>query len=218
MQEIITKSLRDTLSKDVLFFVLKIAFGALAITLIVSWFLWDSLSAFIASYLSWIPWAWLQTSGSTLAALALGYMFFIISITLLTSLYSESLLVQLAQKHYPKVPRIGEAGITTSFFITLKSSMIFLILFMIFIWALFIPVLGQIAMLYLWSVLIKETTVYDVGSLFIRDKNLLKEKNKKARMIAMIASLFNYIPLLNIFSPIFAQILFLHHLLYDKQR
>ena len=75
--------------------------------------------------------------------------------------------------------------------------------------------LGQIAMLYLWSVLIKEPTVYDVGSLFIKDRRIHKEKSKKARTIALIASLFNYIPIVNIFAPIFAQILFLHHVLKD---
>jgi uncharacterized protein involved in cysteine biosynthesis len=52
-----------------------------------------------------------------------------------------------------------------------------------------------------------------VGALFINDKKILKEKKKKTRVLAMIAALFNYIPLVNIFAPVFAQILFLHHIL-----
>ena len=40
-----------------------------------------------------------------------------------------------------------------------------------------------------------------------------KRKAKKSTLIAMIASLFNYVPVLNIFAPVFAQILFLHHIL-----
>lgn len=71
-------------------------------------------------------------------------------------------------------------------------------------------------MLYLWSILLKAPTVHDVGGLFITDQQLLKAKSKHSTLIAMIASLFNYIPLLNIFAPIFAQILFLHHLLQRK--
>jgi hypothetical protein len=34
----------------------------------------------------------------------------------------------------------------------------------------------------------------------------------------MIASLLNYIPILNIFAPIFGQILFLHHILKDNSQ
>ena len=68
-------------------------------------------------------------------------------------------------------------------------------------------------MLYLWSILLKAPTIHDVGGLFIKDKEELKQKGKKSNIIAMIASLFNYIPILNIFAPLFAQIMFLHQIL-----
>ena len=144
-------------------------------------------------------------------------MLFIVMISLLTSLFSEKLLIKLAKKHYPSVEVVGSADIMTSILATLKASIIFLILFVLSIPLLFIPILGQIIMLYLWSILIKEPTVYDVGSLFTKEKKILKEKSKKARLIAMIASLFNYIPILNIFAPVFAQILFLHYLLENER-
>ncbi len=71
-------------------------------------------------------------------------------------------------------------------------------------------------MLWLFSILLKEPMAYDVGALFINDNNLLKEKQRNSRVISVLASLFNYIPILNIFAPIFAQILFLHSLLKDR--
>jgi uncharacterized protein involved in cysteine biosynthesis len=74
-----------------------------------------------------------------------------------------------------------------------------------------------VVILYLWSILLKEPTIYDVGALFINDKKLIKEKRKKTRVLAMIAALFNYIPLLNIFAPVFAQILFLHNILKEEK-
>ena len=217
MNQTITKSLKDILSSEVILFVLKIGFGALILSSLFVWFFWEGLSSFIASYLSWIPWEWLQTSGASIVTLGLAYMLFIVTISLLTSLYSESLLIKLAKRHYPTVPVIGSVDITTSILSTLKASIVFLLLFMLFIPLLFIPILGQVVMLYLWSILIKEPTVYDVGSLFISDKASLKQKSKKARIIAMMASLFNYLPVLNIFAPVFAQILFLHHIL-GKQK
>jgi len=218
MKQIITKSLQDIFSKDVILFVLKTGFGALITSALFVWYFWGALSGFIASYLSWIPWEWLQTSGATIITFGLAYMIFIMTIALFTSLYSEKLLIRLAAKHYPDVPVTGSADITTSLLLTLKASLVFLILFMLLLVFLFIPVVGQIILLYLWSVLLKVPTLYDVGSLFINDKKRMKEKRKNTTILAMIASLFNYLPVLNIFAPLFAQILFLHHILGNSMK
>jgi len=216
MYQIITKSLQDILSKNVILFVLKTGVISLIITVLAIWSLWDLLNTMIASYLSWIPWEWLQTSGTTVVALVSAYMLFIITISLLTSLYSEKLLIALAQKHYKDVQAVGSANITTSLLLTLKASIIFLLLFILTLPLLFVPILGQVIILYLWSVLLKEPTIYDVGSLFIDNKKMLGEKKQRTRILAMLASLFNYLPLVNVFAPVFAQILFLHHILGEK--
>ena len=217
MKQIIIKSLQDMLSKEVVLFVVNIGFISLALTLVLAWIMWDILTGFISSYLSWIPWEWLQTTGASVTTFLVAYMLFIIIVALLTSLYSEKLLIALAKKRYPNVQVAGSADITTSIFLTLKASVVFLLLFMIMIPLLFIPLFGQVVILYLWSILLKEPTIYDVGALFIDDKTQLKEKRKNTRLLAMIAALFNYIPLLNIFAPVFAQILFLHHILKERK-
>ena len=217
MKQIIIKSLQDMLSKEVVLFVVKIGFISLALTLVLAWIMWDILTGFISSYLSWIPWEWLQTTGASVTTFLVAYMLFIIIVALLTSLYSEKLLIALAKKRYPHVQVAGSADITTSIFLTLKASVVFLLLFMIMIPLLFIPLFGQVVILYLWSILLKEPTIYDVGALFIDDKTQLKEKRKNTRLLAMIAALFNYIPLLNIFAAVFAQILFLHHILKERK-
>jgi len=217
MNRIITKSLHDILSKDVILFVLKMGLLSLAITTMITWNMGDTLANIITSYLSWVPWEWLQTSGASVATFLFAYMLFIIIVSLLTSLYSEKLLITLAKKRYPDVKVVGSANITTSIILTLKASIIFLLLFMLTLPLLFIPVFGQVVLLYLWSILLKEPTIYDVGALFIDDKKILKGKNKKTRLLAMLASLFNYVPLVNIFAAVFAQILFLHHILGEEK-
>jgi len=217
MKQIISKSLQDMLSKEVILFVLKLGFISFAITLFLTWNMWGAMAGLITTYLSWIPWAWLQTSGATVATFSVAYMFFIIIVALLTSLFSEKLLIDLAKKRYPDIPVVGSADITTSILLTLKASVIFLLLFIITLPLLFIPLFGQVVLLYLWSVLLKEPTIYDVGALFIDDKTVLKTKKKRTRVLAMIAALFNYVPFLNIFAPVYAQILFLHHILKEEQ-
>ena len=216
MKQIVTKSIQDILSPSVITFVAKIALFSLAATLVLSWLVWDLLFEMITIYAGWIPWEWLSALVTSLASLLIAYTLFILMVSLFTALMSEKLLIKLAKKHYPSIPVTGSADIMTSLLVTVKSSALFLVLFILLLPLLFIPVLGQVVMLYLWSILLKAPTVYDVGSLFITDKNMLKTKSRRSTLIAMTGSLFNYIPILNLFAPVFAQILFLHHLLKDK--
>ncbi len=220
MKSIITKSLQDILSKDVISFVLKVGFGSMLLWIILLWASWDLYSSFISLYIQKIPlvgsWEWVQSGGSVFISLIVGYMLIIVTVSAFTSVFSEALLKKLAKEHYPSAEVIGTPSITKSLILTLKSSLIFLIVFLISFPLLFIPLLGQVWMLWLWAILIKEPTTYDVGSLFISDKATLKAESKSSGVTAMFASLFNYIPLLNIFAPIFAQILFLHQLLGKK--
>jgi uncharacterized protein involved in cysteine biosynthesis len=217
MQKVIAKSLSDILSPAVLSFVLKIGFGSILLWVILLWVSWDLYAGMIAAYIQKIPYVgnleWFQSGGAVLSALIIGYMLVIITISILTSLFSEPLLIKLAKKHYPDKPVVGSPNIATSVYLSLKAGLVFLLFFLFTFPLIFIPVLGQVWMLWLWSILIKEPNTYDVGSLFISDKNKVKAQKKKAWFIAMIASLFNYIPVLNIFAPLFGQILFLHQIL-----
>jgi MFS family permease len=204
-------------SGTVLFFVIKVALIALAITTATLWIVGGSINSFIGSYLSWLPWEWLQTTGASVASIAISYMIFIIMISIVTSFMIEPLLIKLAKKHYPDTKVIGTPNITTSLLLSLKSAMMMFFIFMFTFPVMFIPLVGAVYMLWLWSILLKKPTIYDVSSLFIEDKKEVKARTKKSTMLAMIAAGFNYIPVLNIFAAVFAQILFLHHILGKEE-
>jgi uncharacterized protein involved in cysteine biosynthesis len=215
MKSTITKSLQDLFSRDVILYVIKTAILSLGLSIIVIWLFWDSLTGLISTFLGWIPWEWLQHTGAGVVNVLLIYILFIIIVSLLTSLTSESLLKKLAHKHYPDIKASATPNMTTSIVLTLKATGLFLLLFIPAIPLLFIPIVGQVIMLYLWSILIKKPTIYDVSTLFAIEEQV--NTGKKATSLAMIASLFNYVPLLNIFTPVFAQVLFLHYALQHKQ-
>jgi len=218
MTQTIGKSFRDIFSKEVLLFVLKVTFIAAAITyVVIVWLIGDSINSFIINYLSWIPWEWLQSTGAKVASMAISYMIFIIMISIVTSFMIEPLLIKLAKKHYPDTKVVGTPNITTSLLLSIKSALIMFIIFMFTFPVMFIPLVGAVYMLWLWSILLKKPTIYDVSSLFIEDKSEIKAKTKKSTTLAMIAAGFNYIPVVNIFAAVFAQILFLHHILGKEE-
>ena len=213
MTQTITKSFKDLLSGTVLSFMAKTTAISLAVTAVVVWLVNDLLAGFVKNYLAWIPWEWLQTSGAAVATVAIAYMLFILIHAVITSLMIEPLLIKLAKKHYPDKPVTGAPNMTTSLLLSLRSGFLFLLVFLITFPVMFIPLVGAVWMLWLWSILLKAPTFYDVSSLFITDKTAKKEKKKKTTFLAMVAAGFNYIPILNIFAPVFAQILFMHHVL-----
>jgi len=213
MQHTIAKSFKDLFSGTVLAFMAKTTLLSLSVTLLLIWLLKDTLSTFVTHYLSWIPWEWLQTSGTAVATIAIAYMLFILVHAVITSFMIEPLLIALAKKHYPEVAVVGSPDMTTSILLSLKAGGLFLVLFLLTFPLMFIPLIGAVWMLWLWSILLKAPVIYDVSALFIADKSKIKEKTKKSTLMAMIAAGFNYIPLLNIFAPVFAEILFLHHIL-----
>ncbi|SFV90925.1 Probable transmembrane protein [hydrothermal vent metagenome] len=217
MNKIITKSFKDLFSGMVLAFIAKTTLISLAVTAAIAWLFGSTVSSFVKHYMTWIPWEWVQTTGASVAVIAIAYMLFVAIHAVVTSFMVEPLLAKLAQKHYPNSPVISTPSIVTSLLISLRSAAVFLVVFLFTFPLMFVPLLGAVYMLWLWSILIKAPTLYDVGSMFISDKAVLKSRSSKTTLLAMIATGFNYIPLLNIFSPVFAQILFLHRIVGDEE-
>lgn len=218
MTPILLKSLQDIFSKEVLSFIVKISLISMLLSAFIVLPLYGLISMLITFIFSLISWEWLHSINPQNISYFIAYVIFTIFVSLFTSLYSEKLLVKIANKSYPNSPVVGSPKTSISLLISIKASMVFMLLFLVLLPLVFVPFLGQIVMLYLWSILLKEPTIYDVGKLFINDKSLLKAKRKKSRRLAMIASLLNTIPLVNLFAPIFGQILFLHHILRDNSQ
>jgi len=212
MQQSIIKSFKDLFSGMVLVFVAKVTLMSLLLSLVVVWLIGDSLNSMLTSYLSFIPWEWLANSGVAIAKILIAYSVFLAINAILTSVMMEPLIIKLASKHYPNLKVAGSPDIKKSVWLSIKSALIFFGLFLVSFPLTFIPFLGAIWMLWLWSILIKNPTIYDINSLFKLQNEKSLVTSKQSTIIAMIASGFNYIPVLNILSPIFAQIIFLHYI------
>ena len=220
MFKYLSKAFQDILSPMVLGFILKIGIASFAIWTLIFGLFWGKFENFIASFISKIPyigsWSWFQESGAVITALIIAYIMIIITISILTSLFSEDIIYKLAQKHYSSLPPKQSGAIHRSLYYTIKATIIFIIAFILLFPFIFIPLIGQFVMLWLWSILIREPMMYDVGAVFGMSEETIRKKSKKSRLIAMIASLFNYIPILNIFAPLYAQIIFMHYILGDR--
>ena len=215
MLQIFLKSIKDILSPSVFGFILKVSLGAFVLMAFLFWLFWGSFSRLVAAAVAHIPFvgsfSLFQNGSSFLAALLIAYGLISVVISLLTSLYSPKLLLKLAKKEYGIIGK-DNARVTKSIYYNLKSGVVFLILLVLLLPLVFVPIVGQIVMTALWALLLKNPTLYDVSSLFDKTKKGYFG-DKSIWIIAVAASLFNYIPILNLFAPLFAQIMFMHWLL-----
>jgi hypothetical protein len=210
MQQSVIKSFKDLFSGMVLGYVAKIALLSLVLSGVVVWLFGGMIGSVVSSYLSFIPWEWLQQSGLAIIKVLISYMIFISIHAILTSVMIEPLLIKLIKKHYPTMPIVGSPDTKKSIIISIKAALVFLGVFLVTLPISFVPLVGAVWMLWVWSLLIKEPTIYDIHSLISSDTHKKLLTSKQSTIMAMIASGFNYIPVLNILSTVYAYILFLH--------
>ncbi len=218
LHRIVAKSFKDLFSGTVLGFIAKTAILSIALTAAIVWLSASYITAFVKHYLANIPWEWVQTSGASVAVVATAYMIFVAVHTAVTAYAAEPLLVKLAKRHYPSLRVVGTPNLLASLLVSLKSIALFLVLFLFTFPLMFVPLVGAVYMLWLWSIPVNRPTLYDVQSLFVANDETPASFKKGATILAMIAAGLNYIPLLNLFAPVFAQILFMHKIAEELKR
>jgi len=214
MKDLIAKTLRDIFSKDVLPFVLTVGIGSVLLWIVPLWWIWDGLVGAVEWLAGLLPWTrgWHANEEVTSfwTVLKVGYILVTITISIATAIWGEDILRRLVRKHYPNLQADGTARLHRSLYYNLKANAIFVLLLLVTFPLLFIPYFGNLWMLWLWSIQLREPTVYDVGAIIGLDSRSVKAYAQKSRLISLIAAALNFIPIVNFFVPLFAQILFLH--------
>jgi hypothetical protein len=220
MQELIAQTLKDIFSRDVLPFILIVGIGSVLFWIVPLWWLWDGLISIIEWLAHLLPWTrnWSASADITSfwSVLKVGYVLVTITVSIATAVWGEGILRRLVYRHYPDLGATGESRIHRSLYYNLKANGIFVLLLIITFPILFVPYVGKMWLLYLWSIQIKEPTVYDVGALLNLDRRQLGYYTKRSRTISLIAAALNFIPIVNFFVPLFAQILFLHSIMMER--
>lgn len=163
--------------------------------------------------LNWLPFETVQASLANLLGLYFIYSGIIITMLLVTSFFSQSLLTDVQDKHFPYEPLLEEDEVAVSES-RIKDILIYVVASIIVFPLLFIPVLNFIIQLTLWVWLIKDTFVRDSAALVIeKEKRAQLSQYKKGFIaIGMVTALFNFLPIFNIFGPFFGEISMFYYL------
>ena len=185
------------------------------ITIAVSAFFWmvvwffagDLIYKEFLKLLTWLPFETIEKGVAFLIALYIIYSAIIVTLLFIASIFSEPLIKMVRARHFME-HEVVKANIFASIKYTIKDSIIFIGLSILAFPLIFVPVLNLLVQVLLWIWLYKDTISHDALYLSSKKPNeaILKEHKMAIYFISFVAVLFNFLPVLNIFSPFFAEI------------
>ncbi len=179
---------------------------------IVWYFKGDYIYAEFLKLLTWLPFETVEKGIAFLIGFYVIYNGIIVTMLFITSIFSEAIIVGVEKKHF-QGQEVVRDNLFKSIGYTIKDTLIFIVASIIAFPLLFIPIVNIIVQILLWTWLLKDTISYDALALTRKkvDKSEVKEHRFAVWFISFIASLFNFVPLLNLFSPYFGEIAMFHY-------
>ncbi|WP_457746648.1 EI24 domain-containing protein [Sulfurimonas sp.] len=163
--------------------------------------------------LTWLPFETIEKGLAYLIGFYLIYTAIIISLIFVASASSSAFLVEIKEKHFP-YDRMYEDHEYKTIKKTLRDTGIFTVISIVSFPLLFVPVLNFVLLVGLWIWLMKDTFSSDTAAFVFGDvdKEKLQEYKVGLWSISFIGSLFNFIPVFNVFGPYFTELSMFYYL------
>ena len=180
---------------------------------IVWFFEHDYIYAQFLKLLTWLPFETIEKGLAYLIGFYIIYNGIIVTIIFVTSMFSTSFLTEVREQEFPYDKMYDEYEYNT-IIKTLKDTGIFIAISILAFPLLFIPVLNFFILVGLWSWVMKDTIAYDTAAFVFGavEKEKLKEYKGAIWGLNMIGSLFNFIPVFNVFAPYFTELAMFYYL------
>lgn len=216
MLEIIIKSFKDLFDRKILLTSLIPIIIAAILWGIIFFIFHTQINQFVVYLVSHIPFignnSWVQSVVEAIGGIFIYYELLIITSVMIVGIIADSIVDRINSKYY-NIEKKGFGTILESIFIALKQNLIFFILFIIFLPAMFIPLLNIFVHIFLWSILIKKPTFYDSISMYATKEEFkfLQNSNKMTIIIiTFLCASFFLIPIFGIFVYIIQLLIFTH--------
>jgi CysZ protein len=214
--EIIIKSFKDLFDRKILLTSLIPIIIAAILWGIIFFIFHTQINQFVVYLVSHIPFignnSWVQSVVEAIGGIFIYYELLIITSVMIVGIIADSIVDRINSKYY-NIEKKGFGTILESIFIALKQNLIFFILFIIFLPAMFIPLLNIFVHIFLWSILIKKPTFYDSISMYATKEEFkfLQNSNKMTIIIiTFFCASFFLIPIFGIFVYIIQLLIFTH--------
>ncbi len=179
---------------------------------------WPRIDSEIQYFLTLLPFQTVSDALAWLLAFYLFYNAYILTLFLIISYFKEPFLEGIRELDYPEVELDGNGISKSHHYAHFRDAFLFIIFSVIAFPVLFIPVANIFVQLLLWGWLYREAYFLSVCNSYCTEEEYrhLREHNFTIWSIALLASLLNFLPVINIFTPFFAIIMFFHWIMTHK--
>jgi hypothetical protein len=180
---------------------------------------WHTLKVAIADkLLVWLPFQTVAEGSAWLLNFYILYSFYILSIYLLLSFYRKDFLETVREIEYPDSSLNEKRLKTLHSFIALRDGLMFLVMTVVLFPLLLIPIVNVLIQLFLWAWLYRDSNFRGTCKLYCDQATYerLRHHSFIIWSIAFFASLLNFIPIINLFTPFFAQLVAFHWIMQEQ--
>ena len=179
-------------------------------------FNWDMVFSQVKHMLTWFPIETLEKGSAFLLVVIALYNFFIVSLVLVLLMVRKPFLEEIQAKDYPyEVPQENNANYMKAIS---RDIVIFFGLQIVLFPLFFLPFINVVVQLFLWAWLMKESYFLAASSLYATQENIDFYKEQKFTMwgIAIMGSMLNFVPVINILAPFFTLLLYFHWVMQKR--
>jgi len=172
----------------------------------------DFIHAQLAKLFTWLPFETVEKTLAYLLGFYLIYTMIIVTTTVMASLLSKKYLFQIKDQEFP-YDLVYEEN-KKVFLYTLRDMGIYLVASVLIFPLLFIPGVNVFSQIVLWVWFAKDTLMFDSATILLDEPTKDDLKNYRGAIwgIGMVGSLFNFIPVMNIFGPFFSEVAMFYYL------
>jgi len=207
---------KKILKYTILPFLIDLVFWA-----ILFFFFSDNITQFLLSLVSYLPFGekisnLLANVGSVILIVVLYYVLVIATLGIFSSFFVDKIVLRINEKYY-HLP-LKESGLKDSIkgiFVSIKSFLIYLIIFVFTFYLLFVPIVNIFYQMFMMSILNKKPLTFDSSYLFCDFKEIEKKYNFKIFLIVFLTSVVYIIPLISLFGYTF-QLIFVTHFVLKR--
>ena len=214
MLEIIINSIKDLFDRKILFTSLIPIIVAAVFWGIVFFVFHSQINGFFVYITNHIPFIsgadWIKNIIEAIGGIFIYYQLLIITSTMIVGIIADKIVDRVNEKYY-HLNKQGFGSFIGSIGVTLKYNLIFIILFIISLPAMFVPGLNIFVNIILWVILIKEPIFYDSVAMYASKEEYQSLKNNQKTttlVIAILGATLFLIPVLGIFVYIVQLLLF----------
>ena len=180
---------------------------------------WDMVYVQVEKVLAWFPFETLQAGVGTMLAALIFYNLFIATLSLVVLAMRHSFLRHLQERDYPYAIELDKTEHVPFWPAALRDLVLFFLFLALFFPLLFVPFVNVLVQVLLWAWLIREAYFLSAASYYVRRETIEELKRHEMVLwgIAFIASLLNLIPVINLFAPFLAQIIYFHWVMLSKE-